>query len=143
MIVVDLNLLLYATNRDAPHHDEARTWWDGALSGDETVGLPWVVVLGFVRLVTHRTIVPRPLRPEQAFAIVDDWLAQPPVRMVEPTDRHWGILKGLLADFGTAANLTTDAHLAALAIEHGATLCTTDRDFSRFPGLTTRNPLVD
>jgi toxin-antitoxin system PIN domain toxin len=141
MLIVDLNLLLYASNRDAPQHDAARVWWEAALTADETVGLPWAVVLGFVRLVTNRTITPRPLRPAQALEIVDDWLAQPSVRIAEPTERHWGILKDLLGNTGTAANLTTDAHLAALAIEHGATLCSADRDFGRFERLRVRNPL--
>ena len=141
MILVDLNVLLYATNRDTAHHDAARTWWETALSGDETVGLAWAVVLGFVRIATSRHILPRPLAPEQAFAVVDEWLARPNVVLVEPTGRHWRIVKELLAPLGAAGNLSTDAHLAALAIERGARLCSTDRDFGRFPHLDWINPL--
>ena len=141
MIVVDLNLLLYAANRDAPHHDAARTWWEGALSGDETVGLGGSVVLGFVRIATNPRILPKPLEPAQAFALVDEWLAQPNVVLIEPTERHWGIVKDLLEPLGAAGNLTTDAHLAALAIERGAKLCSTDRDFGRFPHLRWIDPL--
>jgi len=141
VIIVDLNLLLYATNRDLPAHDAARAWWEGAVSADETVGLAWTVVLGFVRISTSRSVLPMPLAPRRAFEIVDDWLAQPTVRIVEPTERHWSIFKALLEGTGTAANLTSDAHLAALAIEHGALLCSADRDFGRFANLRWRNPL--
>jgi toxin-antitoxin system PIN domain toxin len=141
VLIVDLNLLLYATNSDLPHHAAARTWWEEAVSADETIGLAWAVVLGFVRISTSRAILPKPLTPRRAFEIVDDWLAQPSVRVVEPTDRHWGIFKSLLEGIGTAGNLSSDAHLAALAIEHGALLCSADRDFGRFPHLRWRNPL--
>lgn len=141
MIIVDLNLLLYAINRDAPHHEAARAWWESCLSGDGPVGLAWIVILGFLRITTHPAVLPRPLAPERALAIIDDWLAQPPIRVVFPTERHWGILKELLVSSGTAGNLTSDAHLAALAIEHGARLCSTDSDFSRYASLRWMNPL--
>lgn len=141
MLIVDLNLLIYATNRDAPNHAAARSWWESALSDDEPVGLAWLVVLGFVRISTNARILPTPLSFEQAAGLVDEWLEQPPVRIVHPTDRHWGIVKQLLEPFGTAANLTSDAHLAALAIEHGARLCSTDRDFGRFAHLQWNDPL--
>jgi toxin-antitoxin system PIN domain toxin len=141
VIVVDLNLLLYATNRDAANHGAARAWWQATLSGDETIGLAWAVVFGFVRITTNPRILPRPLAPDQAFAVVDGWLSQPSVVFVEPTERHWGIVKDLLDPLGAAGNLTTDAHLAALAIERGAKLCSTDRDFGRFPRLHWVNPL--
>lgn len=142
MLVVDLNLLLYATNRDLPAHDDARIWWENVVSSDETVGLAWTVILGFVRISTSRVVSAKPLTPTRAFEIVDDWLAQPAVRVVEPTDRHWNIFKSLLEAIGTAGNLTSDAHLAALAIEHGAVLFSADRDFGRFPHLRWRNPLA-
>lgn len=142
MLVVDINLLIYATNSDAPDHDAARTWWESVLSADETVGLHWLVLLGFVRISTHPRIVTSPLSFEQAATVVDGWLEQPVTRTLQPSDRHWGILRQLLEPFGTAGNLTSDAHLAALAIEHGATLCSTDGDFSRFPHLRWRNPLA-
>ncbi len=142
MLVVDINLLIYATNRDAADHRAARGWWESALSGDEPVGLAWLVLLGFLRISTHPRILTSPLSYEQAADVVDGWLEQPVTRPLQPTDRHWGILKDLLEPFGTAGNLTSDAHLAALAIEHGATLCSTDRDFGRFVHLKWHNPLA-
>jgi toxin-antitoxin system PIN domain toxin len=142
MKIVDLNLLLYAVNRDAPHHDAARDWWEGCLSAEEPIGIPWAVVLGFLRITTSGRVMPRPLAPEDALALVDDWLAQPMVRLPVPTERHWDILKQLISPHGTAGNLTTDAHLAALAVEHGAVLCSADRDFGRFELLTWENPLA-
>jgi len=141
VILVDLNLLLYATNRDTAHHDAARSWWEAALSGDEPIGLAWSVLVGFVRVSTHPSIFPHPLTPEQALAVVDEWLAQPNAVLVSPTSRHWRIFEELLGPLGAAGNLTTDAHLAALAIERGAKLCSTDRDFGRFPRLDWINPL--
>jgi toxin-antitoxin system PIN domain toxin len=142
VIVVDVNLLLYAVNADAPQNPRARRWWEGTLAGTEAVGLAWTVALGFLRLVTSARVLPRPLEASRAVAVLDDWLTDSPVRFVEPTERHWPILRELVGDLGTAGNLTTDAHLAALAIEHGATLCSTDNDFARFPNLRWRNPLA-
>ncbi len=106
------------------------------------MGLAWAVVLGFLRLATSARIFPRPLDPEQALAVVDGWLARPCVTALAPGEEHWRILRGLLGESGTAGNLTTDAHLAALAIEHGAELCSTDADFARFPRLSWVNPLA-
>jgi hypothetical protein len=142
MRVVDLNLLLYAVNRDAVHHRAARAWWEKALNGSETIGLPWIVLLGFLRLATNARVLPRPLSAEQVLAVVDGWLAQPVVRIPTPGEDHWHRLQALLAQAGTAGNLTTDAHLAALAMDHGAELCTTDADFGRFPHLRWSNPLA-
>lgn len=141
MIVVDLNLLLYAVNVDEPRHTAAREWWESTLSGEESVGLPWAVLLGFLRISTHPKVMPRPLDAEAALEIVSDWLAQPNVRTLEPTEKHWGVLEELLRASGTAGNLTTDAHLAALAIEHGARLASSDHDFARFEKLRWMNPL--
>ena len=141
MKVVDLNLLLYAVNADAVHHHAACAWLEEALASDEPVALPWVVLLGFLRIATNRRILPQPLTVAQAIAVVDGWLAQPAVRPLSPGEEHWRILRTLLADAGTAGNLTTDTHLAALAIEHGATLWSTDTDFRRFPRLRWENPL--
>lgn len=141
MLVVDINLLIYATNRDAADHRPAKAWWESTLSGDEPVGLPWLVLLGFIRISTHPRILPSPLSFIQAASVVDDWLEQPVVQVVQPSERHWGIVKELLVPFGAVGNLTSDAHLAALAIEHGATLCSTDRDFGRFPHLKWLNPI--
>ena len=142
MIIIDANLLLYAANRDAVHHRAAREWWEDALSGTKPLGLSWLVLLAFARISTHPRIFPRPLTSEQAMTLIDEWLGRPPVRIVEPTDRHWAVLRGLLRPLGTAGNLTSDAHLAALAIEHGATLFSTDNDFSRFAGLSCENPIA-
>jgi len=139
--VVDLNVLLYAVNADAPEHQAARSWWEAALSGDEQIGLAWAVLLGFVRLSTRHGVLPRPLAVTDALAIVSDWLAQPVVTVLNPGDRHWETLRGLLETVGTAGNLTTDAHLASLAMEYDAGLCSTDRDFARFRSLTLVNPL--
>ena len=142
MILVDLNLLLYAINSDAPQHRAACSWWEQVLSEDEWVGLAWTVLLGFLRISTHPRIMPAPLSSEVALALVDEWLGRPQVRLLETTERHWPILKALLFPLGAAGNLTADAHLAALAIEHGARLCSTDNDFARFPGLRWINPLA-
>jgi toxin-antitoxin system PIN domain toxin len=140
--LVDLNLLLYALNEDSPHHDVAHSWVEDTLAGQETVALPWVVILGFLRIVTRRGVFPRPLTPAQAAEVVDDWLQRPVVTVLRPGDEHWRILRGLLLQAGMAGNLTTDAHLAALAIEYGACLYSADGDFARFrPALRYANPL--
>jgi hypothetical protein len=140
--VVDLNLLIYAINSDAPNHERARDWWERAVGGDESIGLAWVVLLGFVRLTTRTGLLPRPLSLVQVTNVIDEWLAQPVTVELVPGERHWSIVKALLGPVGAAGNLTTDAHLAALAIEQGATLCTSDRDFARFEGLKYENPLA-
>jgi toxin-antitoxin system PIN domain toxin len=141
MIVVDANLLIYTVNQDAPLHQKARAWWEAALTGSETVGLPWNVVLAFLRLTTRAGVFQHPLTVESAFALVDDWLRQPVVVTLEPGPHHLRLLRDLAFALGLAGNLTSDAHLAALAIEHGAELCSCDADFARFPGLHWRNPL--
>lgn len=143
MKLVDLNVLLYAINADAVHHAPVRGAWERLVSGDEPVGLPWVVVLGFLRLTTHPQIFPRPLRTDDAIARVEGWLRTGNVRIVGERPEHWEILRGLLAESGSAGNLTTDAHLAALAISHGATLVSCDADFARFRGLRWESPLAE
>jgi toxin-antitoxin system PIN domain toxin len=140
--VLDLNILLYATNRDSPRHAAAKNWLGLTLSGEESVAIPWIVVLGFLRIATSRQVFPRPISVDEAVAVVDGWLSQPPVVTLNPGDEHWRMLTRLLMDVGSAGNLTTDAHLAALAIEHGAELCSTDTDFARFPHLRWMNPLA-
>ncbi|HVL54173.1 MAG TPA: type II toxin-antitoxin system VapC family toxin [Vitreimonas sp.] len=140
MRLVDANVLIYAVNEASPQHDVARTWLDDALGGDETVGFAWTVVLAFLRLTTHPAVFAQPLEPEQATAIVRTWMQQPTSRLMEPTPRHLDVLSGLLNETGTAANLVNDAHLAALAVEHDATLVTFDADFGRFRGLRTDRP---
>lgn len=142
MKVLDLNVLLYAVNRDSPRHEAARAWLESTLSGEETVALPWVVLLGFLRIATSAHVLPNPITIDQAVSVVDGWLAQAPVVALSPGDEHWAILSRLLSEAGSAGNLTTDAHLAALALEHGAELCSTDADFARFPQLRWVNPLA-
>jgi toxin-antitoxin system PIN domain toxin len=139
--VVDANLLLYATDASSPRHEAARSWLGRLLSGDETVGLAWVVLLAFLRLSTNRQVFERPLSPDRALDVVETWLRQPCVVTVEPGDRHTAIVRQLLAPLGTAGDLVTDAHLAALAVENGAELSSCDADFSRFAGLRWANPL--
>ncbi|MGQ0647967.1 MAG: type II toxin-antitoxin system VapC family toxin [Gemmatimonadaceae bacterium] len=141
MRLVDLNILLYATNADSARHEAASVWLQRTIGGTESVALPWVVLLGFVRMTTSGRVFTRPMAPDAAIAIVDGWLARPNVVALRPGPNHWSVLRSLLSGAGTAGNLTTDAHLAALAIEHGCELCTTDSDFARFPGLNWRNPL--
>lgn len=141
MILVDVNLLIYAVDKDAPRHAEAKSWWEVTLSGTETVGLSWIVLLAFFRLTTRPNVFPKPLRIEAAFDIVDSWLEQPSVTVVHPVPRHAQMLRDLLLPLGTGGNLTSDAHLAALALEHGAELCSSDHDFARFRHLKWHNPL--
>lgn len=143
MKLVDLNLLLYAINEDAPHHQRARDWWEAALSGTETIALAWPVVLGFLRLTTRPGLFPRPMTCEQALQLLGEWIEQPVIVLLSPGERHWPLLRGLLEGAGTAGNLTTDAFLAALAIEYDAELCSADTDFLRFsPPLRYLNPLL-
>jgi len=141
MILVDVNLLIYAVDKDAPLHAEATSWWEATLSGTETVGLSWLVLLAFLRLTTRPNVFPKPLRIQAAFDIVDSWLERPSVTVVHPGPRHAQMLRDLLLPLGTGGNLTSDAHLAALALEHGAELCSFDHDFTRFRHLKWRNPL--
>ena len=141
MILVDANILIYAVNRDAPQYTKAKAWLEATISGQETVGLSWVVLLAFLRLTTRLGLFPIPLPIEAAFDLVDSWLEQPSVTVVHPGPRHARILRDLLLPLGTGGNLTTDAHLAALALEHGAELCSADHDFARFRNLKWRNPL--
>ncbi len=141
MKIVDINLLIYAINKDTPHHSKAKKWLEDSLSSDEPFGFAWIVILGFLRIVTNGRIMPTPLIPEVALDSVNDWLQQPPSLTIVPSHQHWSILKELLMPLGAAANLTSDAHLAALAIEHGARLYSTDNDFSRFQSLRWTNPI--
>lgn len=141
MILVDANVLIYAVDADSPHHARSRRWLEEALSGTAPVGLAWLVILAFLRLTTRPGILRTPMPPERAVAFVDEWLGQPPVFAVGPGEGHWSILRNLLRDSGTAGNLTSDAHLAAMALELGASICSTDADFERFPGIDRISPL--
>lgn len=142
MILVDANLLIYAIDSDSPQHGRARPWLEQTLSGTEPVGLPWIVILAFIRITTRHGILRRPLPPGDALAYVQDWLEQPCTEIIVPGEHHWPILFRLLEATGTAGNLTSDAHIAALALEHGAAVCSTDHDFARFPGIRHVNPLT-
>ncbi len=142
MKVPDVNLLIYAINDRSPGHAQALAWWNATLSGSETVGLPWSVLLGFVRVMTSPSVLVVPLKAEAALRYVDRWLARRNTTIIEPTGRHTAILRDLLDRTGTGGNLVSDAHLAALAMEHGAELASADRDFGRFPGLRWVNPLA-
>jgi toxin-antitoxin system PIN domain toxin len=142
VILLDANLLIYAVDRDSPKHAPARRWLEEALSGAESVGIPWIVALAFIRITTHPSVMRRPLSAETAIGYVDSWLAQPFAKLVGPGDNHWQILRNLLLASGSAGNLTSDAHVAALAIEHGATVASADHDFRRFAGVTHLDPLT-
>jgi uncharacterized protein len=140
--LVDANILLYAVDRDSPNHEAARPWLETQLSGPETFAFAWAVLLAFIRLATNPRVFEKPLPGEKALDLVDSWLDQPNATVLHPTDRHSRVLRELLGPLGTAGNLTSDAHLAALAIEHGAELCSGDADFSRFAGVQWTNPLA-
>ena len=142
MILVDANVLIYAIDSDSPHHAQARTWLEERLSSTQPVGLAWIVILAFIRITTRPGILRRPLSLERAINFVDDWLAQPYVRAIGPGEHHWQILRSLLKTSGTAGSLVSDAHLAAMAIEHGCPVYSTDHDFKRFSGIEHVNPLA-
>ncbi len=142
MILIDVNVALYAYDRSSPRHDAARRWFEGALNGDEEVRFALVTLLGFLRISTNPTVFRRPLQPSGAIGIVSGWLARPNVGIATPSERHWRILDDVAAAGQARGPLLMDAHLAAIAIEHGATLATTDRDFARFSGLRLRDPLT-
>jgi toxin-antitoxin system PIN domain toxin len=141
VILVDANLLVYAANQSAPEHEAARAWLDARLSGSARVGLPWPSILAFVRLTTNPLVVRQPISGAVAWAQVRAWLGAPPVWIPVPTDRHADVIAAFVDSAWMSSRLVPDAHLAALAIEHGLTLCTTDGDFARFPGLSWTNPL--
>lgn len=142
MILVDVNILVYASIDDFAEHQAARDWLDGQLNGTPRVGLPWPSLLGFLRVVTNPRAMVRPLSTSDAWRQVTGWLGCEVAWIPQPAERHPEILGGLLALPGVRAGLVPDAHLAALAIEHGLALCSTDGDFARFPGLRWQNPLA-
>jgi toxin-antitoxin system PIN domain toxin len=141
MILVDTNILIYAEDSLSPLHKEARQWWDTQLSGESPVCLCWPILSSFIRITTNRQIFIKPLTMKQAITRVQSWIDQPCVRLINPTESHWQIFQSTLLDGQAKANLVADAHLAALAIEYGCTLYSTDSDFSRFPKLKWKNPL--
>ena len=141
MIIPDVYLLVHAQDAEFRRHAQARRWWEDLMNGSGSIGLCWVALLGFIRITTNHRIMKSPLAVEDACARVRSWLARPQSILIHPGDRHAEILFRLLAEAGSAGNLTTDAHLAALAIEHQAELHSTDSDMARFPGLRWVNPL--
>jgi len=143
VILVDVNLLVYACNAEADQHAASRAWLDGQLSGETRVGLPWVSLLGFLRIATNARAFRTPLTMTSAWQQVTDWLSVETAWTPAPTERHAAVLGKLLTLPGVHGNLVPDADLAALAIEHGLTLCSTDGDFARFPELSWRNPLAE
>jgi hypothetical protein len=142
VIVLDANVLLYAYDGTSPHHSAARDWLKGVFSGSELVGLPWQVVWAFLRLSTNSRIFTDSLSMEKAVEVAQEWMDLKQVRMLGPGERHWKLLQQMLIDGRVRGPLTTDAELAALTIEYGGVLYTTDRDFARFPGLRWVNPLA-
>ncbi len=142
MILVDANILLYAEDSLHPFNKQAREWWDAQLSGSQPVCLCWMVLSAFIRIGTNPRVFERPLSLNQALSRVESWLDQPCTRIVRPTERHWTVFQQMLVGGQAVANLVPDAHLAALAIEHGCELASTDSDFARFPKLKWRNPLA-
>jgi toxin-antitoxin system PIN domain toxin len=141
VIVPDLNLLLYAHNDGALRHDSARRWWEDLVNGSVIVGLPWVVSTGFIRLLTHPKVLSHPATPSEAVDFVREWFNFPHIMPINPGADHLTILRRNLVAAGVGGNLTTDSHIAALALEYQAEVHTNDNDFRRFPGLRWRNPL--
>jgi toxin-antitoxin system PIN domain toxin len=138
----DVNLLLYAVDAEAPRHAKARAWLEDVLSGTEEVGFAWAALLGFIRISTNPVVFAEPLKAADAFAYVEEWLARPVASTLVPGPNHITLMRELLQPLGIAANLSSDAHLAALAIEHGAELCSSDTDFGRFKDLRWIDPIA-
>jgi len=141
MITPDANIILYAYNEDAPQHSAAKKWLEEQLSLPVSFGLSWQVITAFLRISTNSRAFPQPFDLQEAIEIVDEWIALPNIEIITPTENHWTIFQTLIIGGQTKAAMIMDAHLAALAIEHGATLATTDSDFSKFSGLKIINPL--
>jgi toxin-antitoxin system PIN domain toxin len=141
VIVVDANLLIYAYDLDSAHHKKSLSWLEELLSGVEAVGLPWQSVSAFLRVITNRRLPGMRVSLEQAVQVVDEWLQQPNVQVLVPADQHWSVLRQMILEGRASGPLVSDAEIAAITIEQGAVLHTTDRDFARFPGLRWKNPI--
>ncbi len=141
MILIDANILLYAEDSLSPFHKQARSWWDAQLSGTDPVCLCWMVISAFIRIGTNPRVFANPLSTDAAVKRVKSWLKQPCLRIIQPTQRHWEVFQQMLSSTQATGNLVSDAHLAALAIEHDCELHSTDSDFEYFPRLKWRNPL--
>ena len=142
MIVVDANILLYAYDSASSHHTKARAWIEETFSGTEPVGLPWQTISAFLRIMTNPRLPGERFTLQEAAPIVDGWLEQPNTQALAPGDDHWPLFRQMIVEGQATGGLVSDAHLAALTIEYGGVLHTTDRDFARFPGLRWRNPLT-
>ena len=143
MILVDANLLLYAYHPRAEQHEKSRIWLEAVLSGPDLVRFAWLTLWAFLRIATNPRVFDRPLSAAEAEAAISAWLVQPIAGILEPGERHWDILRSLVRESQSAGPLVMDAAIAAIALEHGATVYTTDRDFARFPGLKWKNPITD
>ena len=141
MIIPDINLLVYSYNSDGPFHEDAKDWWEHCLSNPGAVGLPWTVILGFVRIMSSNAVFSNPMEPRDAISEVQLWLACPQTQIVNPGPRHLEILTDIMGAARASGRLTTDAHLAALAIETQSELHSNDGDFARFRGLRWKNPI--
>ncbi len=141
MICPDINVLLYANFSTYPQHRKAKEWWDGVLSSSRFVCLGHVVVFGFIRISTSSRVFSSPLTIDQAVGVVDGWLAQPNVELIAPAKTHWDNFKSMLAAGNAGGNLTTDAHIAALAADYGLVVYSNDTDFARFPDVEVVNPV--
>jgi toxin-antitoxin system PIN domain toxin len=138
--IVDVNVLIYATDTETKHHDTAKPWLDAAMSGAETIGLPTAVTLAYVRLTTNPKVFRSPMSVQQSIGAAETWVQRSNVVVPAPTERHYRLVEELLNATGTGGNLVTDAHLGALAIEHGASVVSYDRDFARFPRVVWEHP---
>ena len=141
MIVPDVNLLIFAYHEQSPYHEAASQWWEGLINGDETVGIPWAVSMGFVRQMANPSILETPMRPSESLGRVKSWFQYAHIRSLDPGANHLTHLQNILDAVAGGAKLVTDAHIAALAIEHQAVVHSHDSDFRRFPGLQWYNPL--
>lgn len=142
MTLIDANLLLYAANRDAVEHQRSRSWLEEQLNGSQRVGMPWETLTAFVRLATNPRVLARPLKPAEAWSFVQDWLAVPVVWIPAPTEQHAEVLGALLVKYDLRGNLASDAHIAALALQHGLDVYSADTDFARFTEVRWVNPLA-
>lgn len=142
MKIVDVNVLLYVVNRDAAQHEKTLQWWESAIAAEEAIGIPWLSLLGFIRIATRFRMTPTPLTVKEATAKVATWLALPNIVLLHESEDHWNVLRRLFEELGAAGNLTTDLHFAAMAISQGATLVSCDADFGRIRRLRWENPLA-
>lgn len=141
MIVLDANLLIYAYDSASSQHEKARSWIEETFSGTAPVGLPWLTIVAFLRIMSNSKLPGQRFTASEAVHIVETWLAQPNVRLLSPDQNHWTVLRNMIVEGQASGPLVADAQLAALTVEYGGVLHTTDRDFARFPGLRWTNPL--